>query len=68
LSSAKQPKNTAAIQRLREEIVRLTEQQAAAEQMAVLNGMTIDDSRQYKERHDTIRRLTKELAALNDKR
>jgi hypothetical protein len=57
MSSAKQPKNTAAIQRLREEIVRLTEQQAAAEKMAVLNGMTIDDSRRSKERHDTIRRL-----------
>jgi hypothetical protein len=49
MSNAEQPKNTAAMQRLREEIG-LTEQQAAAEKVAVLNGMTIDDSRQYEER------------------
>jgi predicted RNase H-like nuclease (RuvC/YqgF family) len=54
-----------AIQRLKEEIRRLSEQQSAAEKIAALVGMTTQDSRQYKERHSQIRRLAKELADLS---
>jgi DNA repair exonuclease SbcCD ATPase subunit len=53
-----------AIQRVEDEISRLSEQQTAAEKIAALVGMTTDDSRQYKERHSRIKRLTRELAEL----
>jgi hypothetical protein len=54
----------AAMQCVKEEIRRLREQQAAAEKVAALVGMTADDSRQYKERHSRIKRLTRKLAEL----
>jgi hypothetical protein len=44
MSDVEQRKWLAGIQRLREEIGRLTEQQTAAEKMAALADMTIDDS------------------------
>ena len=62
MSSVEQGENQAAIQRLEEEITRLTGQQIAAEKIAALMGMTIEDSVQYKERHSRIKRLTKKLA------
>jgi hypothetical protein len=52
------------IQRVKEEIGRLSEQQTAAGKIAALVGMTTDDSRQYKQRHSRIKRLTRELAEL----
>jgi hypothetical protein len=58
----------AAIQRVQEEINRLSEQQTAAEKIAALVGMTTDDSRQYRERHSRIKRLTRELAELGSER
>ena len=54
----------AAIQRVQEEINRLSEQQRAAEKIAALVGMTTDDSRRYRERHSRIKRLTRELAEI----
>src|SRR5580765_4009731 len=64
MSNAKRTEIQAAIQRLKEEIRRLSEQQAAAEKVAAPVGVTTDDSRQYKERHSRIKRLTRELAEL----
>jgi hypothetical protein len=64
MSSVEQRKGQAGIQRLNEEISTLAEQQAAAEKMAALVGMTIDDSEQYKRRHSRIKKLTQKLAAL----
>jgi hypothetical protein len=56
------------IQRLREKIGRLKEQQTSTENMATLMGMTSEDSEQYKKRHTRIRNLTKKLGALNDQK
>lgn len=56
------------IQRLREKISRLKEQQTAAENFATLMGMTSEDSEQYKKRHVQIKNLTKKLGALNDQK
>ena len=56
-----------AVQRLKEKIDRLKEQQTAAEKMAALVGMTNEDSEQYRERHDRIRKLTRKLAVLEGK-
>lgn len=53
------------IQRVKVEIGILREKQTAAQKMAALVGMTTDDSRQYKERHSRIKRLTTELAELS---
>jgi len=64
MSDGEPRKSQAVIQRLRGEIRKLSEQQAAAEKVAALVGMTTDDSRQYKERHSRIKRLTRELAEL----
>ena len=64
MSDGEPRKSQAVIQRLKGEIRRLSEQQAAAEKVAALVGMTTDDSRQYKERHSRIKRLTRELAEL----
>ena len=49
------------INRLREKVRRLMEQQTAAENMATLIGMTSEDSEQYKKRHMQIKNLTKKL-------
>jgi len=51
--------------RLKQEIGTLSEQQSAAQTMAALVGMTINDAEQYKERHNRIKNLKKELAALD---
>lgn len=65
MSTVEQTRNEAAIQCLWEEIGRIKEQQAAAEKMAALVGMTTHESMQYKERHGRIKELTKELVALD---
>ena len=65
MSKVEQKRNEAAIQGLWEEIGRIKEQQAAAEKMAALVGMTADESMQYKDRHGRIKELTKELVALD---
>lgn len=65
MSKVEQTRNGAAIQGLWEEIGRIKEQQAAAEKMAALGGMTPDESMQYKDRHGRIKELTKELVALD---
>jgi hypothetical protein len=49
MSNVEQKEIQAAIQRVQEEINRLSEQQTAAEKIAALVGMTTDDSRQYRE-------------------
>jgi hypothetical protein len=64
MSDGEPREDQAVIQRVKEEIGRLSEQQTAAEKMAALVGMTTDDSRQYKERHSRIKSLTRELAEL----
>ena len=64
MSNVEQKEIQAAIQRVQEEINRLSEQQTAAEKIAALVGMTTDDSRQYRERHSRIKRLTRELAEI----
>lgn len=55
------------VEYLEDEMGRLREQQIAAEKRAGLVGMTIEDSRQYKDRHHRIRRLMRKLAALDGK-
>jgi hypothetical protein len=65
MSNVQQAENHATMQQLKEEIRRLREQQTAAEKIAALVGMTTDDSRQYRERHSRIKRLTRELAVLD---
>jgi hypothetical protein len=48
MSNVERKEIQAAIQRVQEEINRLSEQQTAAEKIAALVGMTTDDSRQYR--------------------
>ena len=64
MSDGKPGESQAVIQRVKEQIGRLIEQQTAAEKMAALVGMTTDDSRKYKERHSRIKKLTRQLAEL----
>jgi len=66
MSNVERKEIKAAIQRVKEEIRRLNEQQTAAEKIAALVGMTTDDARQYKERHSRIKRLTRKVAELGD--
>jgi hypothetical protein len=65
MSSIEHGENQAAIQRLKEEVTRLKGQQIAAEKIATLVGMTMEDSMQYKERHSRIKMLMKKLAVLD---
>jgi hypothetical protein len=53
------------VQRLKDEISRLKKEQIAAQASGALNGMTIEESRQYKERHFQIKTLAIEIAALS---
>ena len=53
-----------AIRRLSEEIAELRGLQAAAQNTAAINGMTADESSQYKERHRRLEELLRELATL----
>ena len=64
MSNVERGEIQAAIQRVKEEISTLSEQQTAAEKIAALVGMTTEDSRQYKERHSRIKKLTREIAEL----
>ena len=66
MSSVEQRQCQATIQRLKKRVDRLSERQTAAERRAALEGMTIDDSKCYKERHSRIKKLVKEIAALDD--
>ena len=50
--------------KLRESIDRLKALQLAAENLAALNGMTADESNQYRMRHKLITRLTEQLLDL----
>jgi hypothetical protein len=56
----------AALLKLRESIDRLKAQQLATEKLAGLNGMTADESKQYKMRHRLIMRLTEQLLDLEN--
>jgi hypothetical protein len=53
------------IERLTEQITRLKEQQTVTETKAALWGMTAEDSNQYKQRHNQIKNLTKELSVFD---
>jgi hypothetical protein len=66
MSSVEQRQCQATIQRLKKRVDRLSERQTAAERRAALEGMTIDDSKRYNERHSRIKKLVKEIAALDD--
>jgi hypothetical protein len=52
--------------KLRESIDRLKALQLAAENIGALNGMTQDESTQYKTRHRLITRLTEQLLSLEN--
>ena len=54
-----------AIQRLSEEIAELRGQQVVAQNTATINGMTADESTQYKQRHRRLKELLRELATLD---
>jgi hypothetical protein len=53
-----------AVQRLKEEIERLTEEQTEALKAASFGGMTAAEAKQYDERRKTITRLVQELSLL----
>jgi hypothetical protein len=65
MSISELKQNQRAIQSLKEEISILREQQIAAQNLAALAGMTIDQSEQYKKRHHQIESLTSKLAVLD---
>jgi hypothetical protein len=65
MSNLEQPDNFAAVRRLSEEIAELHRLQAAAQNTAAINGMTADESTQYKERHRRLKELLRELATLD---
>lgn len=52
------------IRRLRQEIASLREQQVEAQKAAAIVGMTIQDSKKYRERHSRIQKLTRRLSEL----
>jgi nitrogen regulatory protein PII len=62
MSSSVTPKRVASIHRLKEEVERLSQQQAEAMKMAKFGGMTISEVQGYGARHDRIIHLLKELA------
>jgi hypothetical protein len=64
MSNLEQSDNFAAVRRLSEEIAELRRLQAAA-QNAAIDGMTADESTQYKERHRRLKELLTELATLD---
>ena len=53
------------VQRLKNEIGRLREEQIAAQASGMINGMTVEESRRYKERHLQIKKLAKQLAEID---
>jgi predicted component of type VI protein secretion system len=65
MSNLEQSDNFAAVRRLSEEIAELHRLQAAAQNTAAINGMTADESTQYKERHRRLKELLTELATLD---
>ena len=52
--------------KLQESVDRLKARQRAAENLASLNGMTPEESQQYKMRHTLIKRLTQQLLDLKE--
>jgi hypothetical protein len=64
MSSGKKIECQPAIQRFKEEICNLTEQQTEAEKRASLVGMTTEESRQTKNGTVGFRKLTNQLAGL----
>ena len=61
-------KRVASIHRLKEEVERLSKQQAEAMKMARLGGMTISEVQGYAARHHRIIHLLKELAMFDKER
>jgi len=68
MSNIEQSDNFAAIRRLSEEIADPRGQQVVAQNTAAINGMTADESIQYKERHWRLKELLRELATLDRRR
>lgn len=68
MSNIEQSDNFAAVRRLSEEIAELRGQQVVAQNTAATNGMTADESTQYKERHRRLKELLRELATLDGHR
>ena len=64
MSNIEQADKMAAVRRLSKEIADLRGQQAAAQNTAAVNGMTADESSDYKERHRRLKELLGELATL----
>jgi hypothetical protein len=65
MSNIEQSDKIAAVRRLSEEIAELRGQQVVAQNTAAINGMTADESNQYKERHRRLKELLRELATLD---
>jgi hypothetical protein len=61
---AKERKSRAEISWLQQEIASLGKQQAEAQKIAAVVGMTVDDSLKYRQRHAQIRELTRQLSEL----
>lgn len=60
------PREIAALLKLRESIDRLKGLQMTAENLAGVNGMTAGESKQYRMRHKLITRLTQQLLDLEN--
>jgi hypothetical protein len=52
------------LQRLKQEITRLHDEQSKALAKAIYVGMSVEETKQYDERHKRINHLVQELAAL----
>ena len=65
---SRERKSRTEISRLQQEIASLGEEQAEAQEIAAVVGMTVDDSRRYRERHAQIKELTRQLSELDGAR
>jgi|SRR5262245_56285919 len=65
---SRERKSRTEISRLQQEIASLGEEQAEAQEIAAVVGMTVDDSMRYRERHAQIKELTCQLSELEGAR